>query len=406
MYMSITQFEPLFPAKTGELEDLAREVVAASARLEGRLAPLVLIEIEKLLRVINSYYSNLIEGHSTHPIDVERAMRNDYSSDRDKRDLQLESLIHIEVQEKIAARLIDAPQIDVASADFLLWIHHEFYEKLPERLRYVKGKDSEQVFVEAGKLRTRFVEVGNHLAPAPESLADFLTRFAKVYNPARMHGLRPLIALAAAHHRLMWIHPFLDGNGRVTRLFTDAYFTRIKLGGYGLWNASRGLARRRDDYRKHLAAADAPREGDLDGRGNLSDRTLTEFCKFFLEICLDQAEYMNNLLSLKDFLERLENYVKWRNAGQIVGNKGEPLTALHPRVAAVLKTLAIKGEIPRGDVFQIIEMSERTGRNILKQLLDEGLIIARSEKGAVRLGFPATAASYWFPDLYPNEVRR
>lgn len=377
MYTSITQFEPLFPAKTGELEDIAREVVAASARLEGRLAPVVLDEIKKLLRVINSYYSNLIEGHSTHPIDVERAMRNDYSSDQDKRDLQLESLIHIEVQEKIAARLIEAPDENVVSANFLRWIHGEFYEKMPERLRYVKGEGGEKAFVEAGRLRSRFVAVGSHVAPAHESLDAFLARFEEAYNPARMHGLRPLIALAAAHHRLMWIHPFLDGNGRVARLFTDAYFMKIKLGGYGLWNVSRGLARRRDDYKSYLAAADFHREGDLDGRGNLSDRTLTEFCRFFLEICLDQAEYMNNLLSLNNFLERLEKYVALRNAGLITGNKGEPLPALHPRVAAVLKALAIGGEMPRGEVFQIIEMSERKGRNILKELLEEGFIIAR-----------------------------
>lgn len=406
MYRSTSQFEPLFPAKTGELEDIAREIVAASARLEGRLAPVVLEEIKKLLRVINSYYSNLIEGHSTHPVDVERAMNDDYFSDREKRDLQIESLIHIELQEKIIERLRDVPETNVASEDFLLWIHHEFYERLPERLRYVKGADGEKVFVEAGTLRTRFVEIGRHLAPAPESLEDFLTRFAEVYNPARMHGLRPLIALAAAHHRLMWIHPFLDGNGRVTRLFTDAYFVRCGLSGYGLWNVSRGLARKRDGYINHLAAADFPRENDLDGRGNLSDRTLTGFCRFFLEICLDQAEYMNNLLSLNNFLERLEKYVALRNAGLIAGEKGEPLSALHPRTANVLKALATTGEISRGEVFGIIEMSERTGRNILKQLLDEGLVLARSEKGAVRLGFPAAAASYWFPDLYPNEIRR
>lgn len=405
MYTSITQFEPLFPAKTGELEDLARELVAASARLEGRLSPIVLDEIKKLLCVINSYYSNLIEGHSTHPIDVERAMRDDYSTDQNKRDLQLESLIHIEVQEKIAARLIEAPETNVCSKDFLLWIHGEFYEKMPERLRFVKGDDGEKVFVEAGELRQRSVAVGSHVAPANEALDDFLKRFDEVYDPARMYGLRPLVALAAAHHRLMWIHPFLDGNGRVARLFTDAYFTRIKLGGYGLWNVSRGLARRRDDYRQSLAAADFHREGDLDGRGNLSDRTLTEFCLFFLEICLDQAEYMDKMLSLNNFLERLEKYVALRNAGLISGSKGEQLPALHPRVAEVLKTLAVKGEIPRGEVFQIIEMSERTGRNILRALFDENLIISRSEKGAVRLGFPVAAASYWFPDLYPNEVR-
>src|ERR1700687_4841435 len=102
MYEHITQMEPLYPAHTEELEDLARELIAMSAKLEGRLAPPTLAGIRSLLRGVNRYYSNLIEGHSTHPIDIERAMRLDYSADQDKRDLQVESQIHIEVQEELA----------------------------------------------------------------------------------------------------------------------------------------------------------------------------------------------------------------------------------------------------------------------------------------------------------------
>jgi Fic family protein len=80
----------------------------------------------------------------------------------------------------------------------------------------------------------------------------------------------------------MWIHPFLDGNGRVTRLYTDACFHKLPLSGYGLWNISRGLARRRDDYMSALTQGDAPRRNDLDGRGNLSNEGLVKFCDFFL----------------------------------------------------------------------------------------------------------------------------
>lgn len=404
MYTQISQMEPLFPARISELEDLARELVAVSAKLEGRLSPLVLSAIQDSLRVVNSYYSNLIEGHSTHPIDIERAMRQDYSADQNKRDLQIESQIHIEVQRKIAARLQSDPATNIASQEFLRWVHHEFYESLPERLRWVKGEKSKKEWVEAGAIRHRFVQVGQHVAPAPNALPNFLHRFEAAYDPAKMHGLRPIIALAAAHHRLMWIHPFLDGNGRVARLFTDAYFHRINLAGYGLWNVSRGLARQRDQYRQYLAAADAPRLNDLDGRGNLSDRHLTEFCRFFLMICLDQANYMNGLLALQDFLHRLAKYVELRNAGLIVNATGKPAARLHPRAATLLQQLAIEGELTRGAAFQLIEMSERTGRNILKELLAEGLVTSKSEKGALRLGFPAQTASYWFPDLYPNEV--
>jgi len=402
MYNHISQMEPLYPARSESLEDLAREVVAASARLEGRLAPETLEGVRRLLLVVNSYYSNLIEGHSTHPVDIERAMRQDYSADQEKRDLQIESRVHIEVQEEITERLSREPDLNVASPEFLCWMHERFYSRLPDRLRWVRGDDGESAYVDAGHLRTRFVKVGRHVPPAAEALDSFLERFAFFYDPAKQHGVRPLIALAAAHHRLMWIHPFLDGNGRVARLFTDAYFLRSGVGGYGLWNVSRGLARGRESYRAHLAAGDEPREGDLDGRGNRSDRTLTEFCAFFLQVCLDQARYMDVLLSLNGFVDRLEGYVQLREKGVALGPEGAP-APLRREVAKVLRAAAIEGEIARGEVARLIGMSERTGRDVLRGLLEEGLLVATSERGPVRLGFPAHAAGYLFPGLYPAE---
>lgn len=408
MYSEISQFEPLFPAETGNLEDLALKVHESSAALTGRFPAATLRGIEELLRIVNSYYSNLIEGHNTHPIDIQKAMRNDYSADQEKCDLQTESLIHIKVQKKILERLASEPDLNVASAEFICWIHREFYERMPERLRWAQGDDGEREWVEAGEPRKRLVQVGKHIPPVAGSIDNFLHRFEKVYNPANMHGLHPIIALGAAHHRLMWIHPFWDGNGRVARLFTDAYFYRIPLAGYGLWNVSRGLARSRDSYRAHLAQADYPREGDLDGRGNLSNRTLTEFCRFFLEICIDQAEFMNSLLGLSNFLERLEKYVERRNAGFILTEKGDTYPQLPPRTAAILKEVAVKGELARGEIYKIVEMSERTGRNVLKTLFDEGLLVSDSDwhRSPVRLGFPVQAAAYLFPRLFPDNVQK
>jgi Fic family protein len=404
LYSEISQFEPLMPAATGELEDLAYELTKRSATLANELPAATLTGVRELLRIINSYYSNLIEGHNTHPIDVERAMRKDYSTDPAKRDLQTESIIHIDLQRKIGDRLKAEP--DITAEAFLRWIHREFYEQMPESLRWVEGDNGEREWVEAGVLRSRTVAVGKHVPPVPDSIEVFLGRFHEFYNPEKLHGMKKLVALAAAHHRLMWIHPFLDGNGRVARLFTDAFFYRIELSGYGLWNVSRGLARRNADYKRYLDAADFPREGDLDGRGNLSNRTLTEFCRFFLDVCLDQAEYMTSMLRLGEFLPRLEKYAAMRANGLVVDEKGQTAPPLHPRAAHVLREAAILGELPRGKVFEIIEMSERSGRNVLKSLLNEGLLISSSEwhRSAVRLGFPAHAAGYWFPNLFPGTV--
>jgi Fic family protein len=406
VYTKISQFEPLVPIECGELNDLAVRLVETSAKLANRFPDATLEGIKALLQIVNSYYSNLIEGHNTRPIDIQRAMQEEYSADEAKRDLQIESLIHIDIQNKITRSLKEEPAHNVASSEFICWMHNEFYERLPRNLRWVFGDDNEKVWVEAGKIRERFVRVGHHIPPEASSLEAFMRRFEKFYDQNSKHGIWPIVASGAAHHRLMWIHPFLDGNGRVARLFSDAYFHRFGLAGYGLWNVSRGLARRGDDYRKYLELADRERENDLDGRGNLSNRTLTEFCRFFLEVCIDQAEFMNSMMTLNEFLERLEKYVELRNAGLIVDEKGKKFTPLHPRTWVILKETAVKGEIGRGEIFKLIEMSERSGRSVLKSLLDERLLIADSawHKSKLRLGFPAHVAGYWFPNLFPNET--
>ena len=86
---------------------------------------------------------------------------------------------------------------------------------------------------------------------------------------------------------MLWVHPFLDGNGRVARLMSYAML-RQTLNTSGLWSIARGLARNEAAYKKHLQACDEPRRGDRDGRGSLSESALANFIEFFLTICIDQ----------------------------------------------------------------------------------------------------------------------
>src|ERR671914_182226 len=82
---SVTLMEPLLIAEgspyRGELTDIAIEVAARSAGFRRSLPDGVRTALADLVRAMNCYYSNLIEGHDTHPVDIERALRNDYSAD-------------------------------------------------------------------------------------------------------------------------------------------------------------------------------------------------------------------------------------------------------------------------------------------------------------------------------------
>jgi Fic family protein len=396
MYDSASQMEPMFPSKGAEqLADLAVDLVRNSAALGSQFRSYTQEALVSLLRQMNSYYSNLIERHHTRPIDIEKAMRQEYLDEPAKRALQLESKAHIEVQQLIEDRLNEFPELNICSTEFLTWVHRAFYERMPQEFRWVsdqEGKEKHEIV--PGELRKREVSVGRHIPPTATALEDFLARFSAVYEPEELSQVKRIIAAAASHHRLAWIHPFLDGNGRVTRLFTHAYLIRAGVDGHRLWMVSRGFARRRDDYLAALSGADSPRLSDLDGRGNLSDSGLMKFCEFFLKTALDQVAFMGGLLELDGLEARMIAYVE----------RQATLGELDPAAAFLLRDVLLRGEIARGEAARITGKPERTARRIVAALLEKNLLTSETPKGALRIAFPAKAAGYYFPRLYPEGV--
>ncbi len=104
-----------------------------------------------------------------------------------------------------------------------------------------------------GALRERDVKVGRHIPVSHGALPRFLERFETVYT--KLGRTDMILAAASAHHRLLWIHPFLDGNGRVARLMSYAMLLET-LGTGGIWSIARGLARNEATYKSQLMACD------------------------------------------------------------------------------------------------------------------------------------------------------
>ena len=398
MFHRISHMEPLFPKAERAVVDLAMNVYRESAELGGILNPITRNRISELLRHINSYYSNRIEGDHTNPVDIERAIRQQYSTDTAMRQLQELSVAHIEVQKRIDERLASNAELEVCSKEFLCWIHREFYRRVPESYLEISHPEKDEIITMVpGEIRKYNVKVGNHIAPVYTALDDFLNHFQKKYNPDTLSGHALLLAAAASHHRLVWIHPFLDGNGRVSRLFTYAYLRKVKLESYGLWTLSRGFARDDQHYKNRLAYADSIRKGDLDGRGNLSQKALTEFCTFFFETALDQVHFMKKLLRLEDFRERIIGYVNLRSL-KMIPDEGE----LRIEAKYVLTEIMMRGEIARGEVQHLIGAGERTATTLIGKLLDEELVRSESHRSPLRFNIPTKVVGYYFPKLYPE----
>lgn len=383
--------EPLLPPEgTGRLDDLVVDLVSKASSFAGMLNPVVGRSIGNLVRSMNCYYSNLIEGHDTTPREIDSALAEDYSNEPKKRALQKEAVAHIAVQKMIDDGL--APDCYPISSEYGQWIHKEFCDRLPEELLWVKNPDTgEKIKIIPGKHRRGMVMVGRHIPPLPENLDRLLKRFDEAYDASKLSKLQRIISIAASHHRYAWIHPFYDGNGRVVRLMSYAALKKTDVGSE-LWSVARGLARRKDEYKALLHAADEPRRGDLDGRGTLSQIALVDFCEFFLSICIDQVEYMSSLLDFKTLSQRIRIHVE-----EMIAMKELPKGSY-----ALLREALLIGEFERGRVDEITGLKDRAARAILYALTKKGLLISDTPRGPVRLGFPIDVVERWFPLLYPN----
>ena len=389
------RIEPAFlDTISGEIADLIAEISAASARLSQALHPSTAANLADLVRLTNTFYSNLIEGHNTRPRDIEQALKGHLSEDRERRNLQLEAAAHVRVQEQIDLQAAADELPEPASIDFLKWLHREFYHGAPPEMLRIEGA-GRSFQMRPGAWRSNDehdIAVGRHQPPASHRVADFMEYFARRYRFAGLGVSTRILAIPAAHHRFNYIHPFPDGNGRVSRLMSHAMAHKAGIGANGLWSISRGLARgleSRSDYKSIMDHADTPRQGDRDGRGNLSERALNDFAVWFLKVCLDQIRFMSGLFELGTLAKRLRKYV-------------EDKSDLKPETARLLEEALIRGEFERGEVERIAGLPERSARRILTEAIEAGLLASETPKGPVSLRFPSNTLDSLLPRLFPE----
>lgn len=389
MYTEPHQFEPLLPsdARIASLLTKAHDLSRLATLLSGTRVP---PELRMLLRSMNSYYTNRIEGQHTRPHEIEQALRQDFSKDAALAAKQRLAVAHIDAEAALEQRYKGQEgALALYSVDAVQDMHRELFGRLPASDLFTPKNE----VIVPGELRLREVRVGQHVAPGHASVQRFLARWAGFYGQVR-RGEAALVAMAAAHQRLSWIHPFIDGNGRVMRLHTHTLLSAL---GYtaGLWSPLRGFARSTQRYYALLADADSPRRGDLDGRGNLSEQALIAWIDYVLDTCLDQVTFMAGMLDFDTMKARIEACLVFETTVVRQGVRQEALRGLH--------YLFLSGEeMTRGDFKAMLGMSERGATDALGALVKRGLLKSDSPQGKVRFGLPQHALRFLFPQLWPE----
>jgi Fic family protein len=392
---AISKMEPMLISESSkrraQLNELVFELTAAATALRVSLPDGMVEALCDLVRSMNCYYSNKIEGHDTLPIEIEQALVEDYSHDKKRRDLQYEAKAHIATQRWIdEGSLADRGGTVAAVLD----VHYRFESALPDDLLWVENSRTKQrERVVPGGTRTFDVQVGRHVPVSPGAVGRFMQRWEDAY--AKLRKFESVLQAAAAHHRLVWIHPFADGNGRVSRLISYAMLLEALDSG-GIWSIARGLSRHESEYKGHLAACDLQRRNDLDGRGNLSEERLAEFTIFFLRICLDQVQFMTELMRPNALRKRI---MEWAKEEERVGG-----ILLHS--TRVLAHILTHRELERKDVAEVVGFDDRKARRVTALLHKRGIITARTHKAPFRiaLALPAAVAPSFMPGLYPRNA--
>jgi len=378
-----------------DITDIIGTLIAEATTLGARLNPSTAVSLAHLVRIMNCYYSNLIEGHKTHPRDIEKAMNNEFESNPDARNLQIEARAHIRIQLLIDQEYAKGPGTrEPTSVAFIKFLHKEFYHMATPEMLTISGPSGSYQMI-PGEFRSAATQdnaVGRHIPPSSDRVSDLMRHFQESFDLEGKGPAAKIIAMAAAHHRLNYIHPFPDGNGRVSRLMSHAMGHEAGIGAHGLWSIARGLARGLEssrEYKLMMAHADTPRQGDLDGRGNLSLRALTEYIEWYLKICLDQVSFMGRLFDLDALEGRFRRYVQMHGS-------------LRPEATHILDHVLLRGEMARGDASRISGLRERAARDLLGELVRDGILGSATPKGPVSLRFPIHAVDILFPRLFPQ----
>lgn len=384
--------------KMPPLLEKASALREASLHIAVGAAPIVCDLLREKMRLMNAYYTNKIEGENISPLLIEQGMNSVFAEDPGEARRQRIAIAHIETEQYVDLGMEATDGANLYDPVFTRELHRHLYETLLPEDRIQRSEEADparEIEVHPGCYRTVGVKVGRHIPPAPEALPEFMASWSNNYGVGRKGGWA-IVGLFAAHHRLTWIHPFEDGNGRTVRLHTYAGLHAMELT-QGIWSPTRGLARNTQAYYGKLIGADAARAGDLDGRGNLSEKGLVAFIDYMLDTCLDQVAFMKSMLKQEEFPIRLSMLLAAEGTGS-----GHEANLREPSILLPLRVLMYEKSMDRDHFKAMINVAPRTSDRILARLLEIGILSSATPRGPVSLAIPLRWWGYLFPRLWPE----
>ncbi len=305
-----------------------------------RFPHVVLVELERTARAVSTYASTSIEGNPLPLTEVKKILKTKPAHIRDS---EMEILNYNQALQNLNEKL-EKTQVKL-SLDLILKIQKQITEGLLPKF-------------ESGELRERPVVVNDprtrkviYLPPDVKDIGKLMDDLIEFVSDNR-NEIDPLILAGIFHKQMVIIHPFMDGNGRTTRLATKVLLAEMGLNTFNLFSFENYYNKNVTKYFQTV--------GELGNYYELVDKIdFTSWLEYFTEGIIDELLRVQKLLPEVGI---------------------SPETKLQPYHLKILEFIKEKGFIADRDYAKLVDRAKATRALDFKKLIDLGLI-SRKGKG-------------------------
>jgi Fic family protein len=306
----------------------------------GRFPNVILFELEQTARAVSTYASTSIEGNPLPLTEVKKILKTKPAHIRES---EREVLNYNEALEGLNAK------ISKASLDVSLKLILSIQKKVTNTLLPA---------VDCGHLRQKPVVVNDprtgktvFLPPDVKDVAPMMEELIHFVH-ANLDSIDPLILAGIFHKQMVIIHPFIDGNGRTTRLTTKVLLAAMGLNTFNLFSFENYYNKNVTKYFQTVGEY-----GDFYDLKEVID--FTSWLEYFTEGIIDE------LLRVQKLLPEANR---------------DPQTNLQPHHNVILNYIQKNGYIADRDCARLTDRAKATRRLDFQKLLNLGMI-ERKAKG-------------------------
>lgn len=332
-------FQPRYAITDRLLASIKRIDSLATELNNRRFAHIVLVELERSAREMSSYASTSIEGNPLPLTEVKKILK---SAPFHIRDSEKEVLNYNQALQELNKKLTEG-RIKL-SLEFVLKIQKQVMEGLLPKF-------------EVGKLRGKPVAVNDprsgqtvYLPPDAKDVKSLMEDLIRFINSNR-EKVDPLILAGIFHKQIVIIHPFMDGNGRTTRLSTKMLLAEMGLNTFNLFSF--------ENYYNKNVTRYFQTVGEFGNYYEIVDKIdFTSWLEYFTEGIIDE------LLRVK----------------KLIPETGlTPETQMQPHHHKILKFIERKGFIADRDYVKLVDRAKATRALDFQKLIELNLIVRKGK---------------------------